>query len=203
MESGDGGWIRAEAGGEPDSREEPRLDEDDGWPATVAGPSAGLGAGPGARPGAGRRWGHGDVPGFSAWVAAAAAVAASAAGVAVGFFLIRGAPSASAFTGAAPGVSAPPAVPVPVPVPVRAGQLRVALTGRVLAVSATSITIAGAGPSVTAAVTTGTRVTGRAHGVKGIKAGDHVAAQLAGTSAELTGTATHLTALAIQDLAGA
>jgi hypothetical protein len=70
---------------------------------------------------------------------------------------------------------------------------------------------------VTAAVTTGTRVTGRAHGVGGIKAGDHIAAQLAGTAAELTGTAAeltgttaelagtaaHLTALAIQDLAGA
>jgi hypothetical protein len=191
MESGDGGWIRAEADREPDSGEEPRLDEDDGWPATVAGPSVGSAAG--------RRWGRGGVPGFSAWVTAAAAVAAAAAGVAFGFVLIRGTPSASVFTGAAPDVSASP----PVSVPARAGQLRVALTGRVLAVSGTSITIGGAGPPVTAAVTTGTRVTGRAHGVGGIKAGDQVAAQLAGTAAELTGTAAHLTALAIQDLAGA
>lgn len=194
MESGDGGWIRAEAHGEPDSGEEPRSDEDDGWPATLAGPSAG----PSAGPAAGRRWGHRGVPGFSAWVAAAAAVTAAAAGVAVGFFLISGAPSASVFTGAAPGVSASPSVSVPA----RAGQLRVALTGRVLAVSGTSITIGGAGPSVTAAITTGTRVTGRAHGVGGIKGGDYVAAQLAGTAAELAGTATHLTALAIHDLAG-
>jgi hypothetical protein len=142
MESGDGGWIRAEADGEPDLGEEPRLDEDDGWPATVAGPSAGPSAGPAAWPAAGRCWGHGGVPGFSAWVTAAAAVAAAGAGVAVGFFLIRGAPSASAFTGAAPGVSASPLVSVPA----RADQLRVALTGRVLAVSGTSITIGGAGP---------------------------------------------------------
>jgi hypothetical protein len=32
--------------------------------------------------------GHGGVPGFSAWVAAAVAVVAAAAGVAAGFFLI-------------------------------------------------------------------------------------------------------------------
>ena len=66
------------------------------------------------------------------------------------------------------------------------------LTGRVLAVSRTSITIGGAGPSVTAAVTSATTITGSVHGIGGVKAGDQV-------SAQLTGTATHLTATAIQD----
>jgi hypothetical protein len=73
MESGDGGWIRAEAAW-PDGGSGPG--GDDGWPATVTEPSAG------------KRWGRGGVPGFSAWIAVAIAMVAAAAGVAVGLFVI-------------------------------------------------------------------------------------------------------------------
>ena len=219
MESGDGGWIRAEVA-QPDEDEgldeDFELDGEDGWPedewlehgwpgygwpehgwpgygwpghgwSAAAEPAAG----PSAWPSTGTRWGHGGIPGFSAWVAAAVAVVAAAAGVAAGLFLITGTPSASTVAGAAPSASAASA-----PASARPAQLQVALTGRVLAVSRTSITIGGEGPPVTAAVTGATTVTGRAHGIGGVKAGDQV-------SAQLTGTATHLTATAIQDLASA
>jgi hypothetical protein len=197
MDSGDGGWIRAEAT-QPDEDEEyevrsaggegpgrgPGLDGDDGWPSArhLPGPSTG----PSTGSLTGKRWGHGGVPGFSAWVAAAVAVVAAAAGVAAALFVIRGTPSATAVTGSALSASAS----------ARPAQLQIALTGRVLAVSRTSITIGGAGPSVTAAVTGATTITGRAHSIGGVKAGDEV-------SAQLTGTAARLTATAIQDLASA
>jgi hypothetical protein len=226
MESGDGGWIWPEAaqpdgergvrsaGGE-DLDGDWELDEEDGWPeddwpedgwsqngwphhgwahdgwprdgwpeygwpATTA---AGFTPGSAAGPPAGRRWGHGGVPGFSAWVAVAVAAAAATAGVAVGLFLVSG---------------TPPTAPSPFSASATAGsgQLQVAISGRVLAVSRTSITIGGAGPSVTAAVTGATTITGRAHSIGGVKDGDQV-------SAQLTGTAAHLTATAIADLAGA
>jgi hypothetical protein len=127
-------------------------------------------------------------------VAAAVAVVAAAAGVAAGLFLIRGTPPASAVAGTAPSASAPPAPSASAAA--RPAQLQIALTGRVLAVSRTSITIGGEGPSVTAAVTGATTITGRAYGIGGVKAGDEV-------SAQLTGTADRLTATAIQDLASA
>jgi hypothetical protein len=127
-------------------------------------------------------------------VAAAVAVVAATAGVAVGLFLIGDPSPASAVAGAAP--SAPASASASAPASARPAQLRVAVTGRVLAVSRTSITIGGAGPSVTAAVTAATTVTGRAHGIGGVKAGDQV-------SAQLTGTAAHLTATAIADPASA
>jgi hypothetical protein len=82
MESGDGGWIRAGAT-QPGGDDGSPGDEwtEDGWPTAAA-------AEPAAGPLTGKRWGHGGVPGFSAWVAAAVAVVAAAAGVAAGFFLI-------------------------------------------------------------------------------------------------------------------
>jgi hypothetical protein len=77
MKSVGGGWIHA---GETQSDEnaEYQARSADGWPAVVAGPSAG------------KRWGHGGIPEFSAWVAAAVAVAAAAAGVVVGFLMVKG-----------------------------------------------------------------------------------------------------------------
>ena len=81
MESGDGGWIRAEVHGE-NPGEEPGRGEDDGWPARIAGPATGCSAG--------KRWGHRGIPGFSAWAVAAVAAAAVAAGIVVGFFLVKG-----------------------------------------------------------------------------------------------------------------
>ena len=50
--------------------------------------------------------------------------------------------------------------------------------GTVTAVSGTSITIGGPGHTITATVTSATRVTGKVAGLGGIKVGDHVSAQL-------------------------
>jgi hypothetical protein len=167
-------------------------------------------------PETGKRWGHGGVPGFSVRAAAAVAVLAAAAGVAVGLLLVRGTPAASPAGPATPGASAPGATApggttpggttapggggtnlpaLPGPGGNGNGQMRIILTGRVLAVSATSITIGGNGPSVTAAVTGATKITGKARGIAGVKAGDQVAAQVGGTPG-------HLTAIAIRDPAG-
>jgi hypothetical protein len=149
----------------------------------------------------GKRWGRGGVPGFSVWMAAAVAVLAAAAGVGAGL-LIKGTPTASAAGAATPSATAPggtapggsgasmPALPGPAEN--GNGQVQIILTGRVQAVSATSITIGGSGPSVTAAVTSATKVTGAVRGIAGVKAGDRVAAQVSGTPG-------HLVATAIQD----
>jgi hypothetical protein len=181
---------------------------DDVWPvderpggaqpgeAQPGGPQPGEAQPGGAQPGgAGDSRGHGGAPGFSVRVAAAVAVLAAAAGVAAGLFLVKGTPASMA-GGATPSVSSPagstglPALPG-----LSAngnGQLQMVLTGRVLAVSGTSITIGGDGPSVTAAVTGATTITGTVHGIGGVKVGNEV-------SAQITGTAGHLTATAIQD----
>jgi hypothetical protein len=96
--------------------------------------------------------------------------------------------------GAAPGGGArnllPPgtgggAIPTPGP-----GQLlHLEIGGKVTAVSATSITLGARGQSVTAAVTTSTTVTGKVHGIGGVKVGDLVSAQITGTDGKLTATA--------------
>ena len=212
MKSDDGEWIRAEAdrqGPAEADRQGPagadrqgpagadgRPDEEwpaHGWSAAYLAPAAGSASGPATGSAAGKRWGHGGIPGFSGWVAAAVAVVAAAAGVVVGLCLIRGTPSASAVGGAAPSASAEaPSAPASAGA---GGELRILLTGRVLAISRTSITIGGAGPSVTAAVTSATTVTGRVrgisgvHGIGGVKGGDEVSAQLTGTVGKLVATA--------------
>jgi hypothetical protein len=162
-----------------------------------------------------RGWRHGGVPGFSGfsvWMAVAVAVVAGVAGVAAGFFLTRGAPVASAdggVFGSTPSVSASASGPASGPASTGSGagpqnlpglpgsgngngQLRILLTGRVLAVSATSVTIGGAGPSVTASVTSTTKLTGHVHGLGGVKVGDEIAAQI-------TGTPSHLVITTLQD----
>jgi hypothetical protein len=160
--------------------------EDNGWPT-----------------GNGKRRGRGGVWRFSGWLAAAVAVVAATVGVAAGFFLVRGAPVASAAGGATSAAPAPASsgngagLPTLPGLPGNAGgngngQLRMLLTGRVLAVSGTSITIGGTGPSVTAAITSATRITGRAHGIGGVKVGDEVATQI-------TGTPSHLVTITLQD----
>ncbi|HEU5389526.1 MAG TPA: hypothetical protein VFV73_26875 [Streptosporangiaceae bacterium] len=187
-------------GAEAEGDAEDEADEDDwpgdNWPGDNW---------PGDDPGG---WGHGGIPGFSARMAVAVAVVAAAAGVAVGFLLTREAPVASAAGRAMPGVTAPTSAPPSVPpstgsgagpaalprLPGNAGgngdeHLRMLLTGRVLAVSRTSVTIGGAGPSVTASVTSTTRLTGRVHGPSGVKVGDEVAAQISGTPSHLAITA--------------
>ena len=139
-------------------------------------------------------------PGFSVWAAAIVALLAAAAGVATSLFLVAGTPAASTASGATPSASAPAGSSAGLPgLPGLSGngngQLRMALTGRVLAVSGTAITIGGEGPSVTAAVTGATTITGTVRRIGGVKVGDEVPAQI-------TGTASRLTATAIQDPAG-
>jgi hypothetical protein len=185
------GEARPEGGWPGPDEDEP----DDEWPADEWPPGP-----PGPPPGTGTRWGHGGVPGFSVWVAAAVAVLAAAAGVAVGLLLIDGTPTASTAGAATPGASASGSAGSAgsgASLPARPGaagngKLQIILVGRVLAVSATSITIGGDGGPVTAAITSATKVTGTARGMAGVKAGDEVAAQLSGTPG-------HLTAAAIQD----
>jgi hypothetical protein len=117
------------------------------------------------------------------------AVLAAVAGVAAGVLLVRG----TATAGAAPGStgSAPAGGGAGLPVlPGLSGngdgRLRIMLTGRVLAVSAKSITIGGNGPAVTAAITGATEITGKAGG---IRVGDEVSAKITGTGSDLTATA--------------
>ena len=179
---GDGGWPDD---GWPHDRSPHDRWPDGGWPDGGWPAAARLAA-------AGKDRGHGGVPGFSVRTAVAVALLAAVAGVAAGLFLIRGIPAASVAGGRAPGAVTPSGLTPSGLAPSGNGQLRMVLTGRVLAVSRTSITIGGAGPSVTAAVTSATTVTGPARGIGGVKAGDEV-------SAQITGTASHLVATAIQD----
>ena len=58
--------------------------------------------------------------------------------------------------------------------------------GTVTAVSRTSITIGGPGHTITARVTSATRVTGKVAGLGGIKIGDHVSAQLTQHGGQVT-----------------
>lgn len=73
------------------------------------------------------------------------------------------------------------------------GGLMYMLSGRVSAISSTSITLAGNGPSVTAALTGSTRFSGDITGAAGIKVGDQVTAQVSGRSSS------KLVVTAIQD----
>jgi hypothetical protein len=52
------------------------------------------------------------------------------------------------------------------------------LAGKVLKVSATSITIGGPGRSLTAGITSATRFGGKVSGISGVKVGDEVSAQV-------------------------
>jgi len=144
-----------------------------------------------------------------------AAVAVAGATIGVAAVLIVGAGTGStAATGApaSPGPASPapaqgggshgadPYGGVPSALPPLSGTgagLQVMLGGRVTAVSATSITIGGRGPSVTAKITKATRFTGNVHSVTGVKVGDQVSAVLSGASAS------SLTATTIQDLGAA
>jgi hypothetical protein len=52
------------------------------------------------------------------------------------------------------------------------------LVGRLLKVSAASITVGGPGHTITAAVTSSTRISGKVSAISGLKAGDQVSAQI-------------------------
>jgi hypothetical protein len=69
-----------------------------------------------------------------------------------------------------------------------AGHLQALIVGKVTAVSSTSITLAGQGNSITAAITHATKVSGKATSISGVKVGDQVLAQLTGTGGTFTAT---------------
>jgi hypothetical protein len=123
----------------------------------------------------------------------AVAVLAAAAGVGIVLAFTGssgGAPSAASPSSLAPGSSASPAAPgqrggvLP-----GGGAATLFLVGTVTAVSATSITIEGAGPAVTATVTPSTRVSGRVASISGIRVGDQVSALITRNGGRTTATA--------------
>jgi hypothetical protein len=63
------------------------------------------------------------------------------------------------------------------------------IMGKVTAVSGTSITIGGPTHTVTTAVISATRVTGRVSGISGVRVGDHVSAQISQSGGRATATA--------------
>jgi hypothetical protein len=106
------------------------------------------------------------------------AVVAAAAGAAIGLAVKDLAPAAPSapLTGGGQHAGIGAGGPAGQPPPGATGMLM--LVGKVRAVSATSITI-GAGPqTVTAQITSSTRVTGRVTSIAGVRVGDMVAAQI-------------------------
>lgn len=108
------------------------------------------------------------------------AVVALAAGAGLALAITRGpgnSPSPSTAPGSQPSLAAPGGNSGGGPVPGGAvGQAFVA--GPVQKVSSTSITIGGPGRSMTAAITSATRVTGKVTSIGAVRAGDDVSAQI-------------------------
>ena len=171
---------------------------DDDWHDDVIWPAA---TGPGipwagavGPPHAGRQGRPGRPRGPLASLIVVAVLAAGAgAGLTIALTGQSGTPAAATSTpgpgrtsGQVPG-GASGGVPGGAPGGGQAGQMLV--IGTVTAVSPTSITIGGAGPSVIAAVTGSTRVTGRVHSISGIKVGDQVSAQLTQSGGRVTAVA--------------
>jgi hypothetical protein len=69
------------------------------------------------------------------------------------------------------------------------GTIQTFVGGKVLAVSGTSITIGGPDHTVTAAVTSSTRITGRAGSIRAVKVGDQVTAQITQSGGRAVATA--------------
>jgi hypothetical protein len=212
------GWPGGQGGpGWPGGRGELDDDDwaDDDWPGDVVWPAdtdqgvpwagdegvAWAGDGGAARAGeAGRGPDRGRDGWFGrvGWLAAVAVVAAVAgAGLTVGLTRAPTTPTAAASSPATltPGGSGGGSAGAgggAVPVPNGGSEVsHIEMIGTVTAVSATSITIGGQGLSVTATVTSATRVTGRVGSIQQIRVGDQV-------SAEMTQSGSKVTAVAIQ-----
>jgi hypothetical protein len=69
------------------------------------------------------------------------------------------------------------------------GTIQTFVGGKVLAVSGTSITIGGPNHTVTAAITSSTRITGRVSSIRSVKVGDLVTAQITQSGGRATVTA--------------
>lgn len=125
-------------------------------------------------------------------LAVAVLAAAAGAGLVLAFTGSSGGPAAAGSPGRSPRSLAPGSQVSPGQrggVLPGGGAATLFLVGTVTAVSSTSITIAGAGPAVTAAVTSSTRVSGRVASISGIKVGDHVSALISQNGGRATATA--------------
>lgn len=162
-----------------------------GWPGDHGQQSHGR---TGRLPGTGGRSGKRGGP-LASLVAVAVLAAGAGAGLAIAVTGPSGTPAAatSPSPGRASGVlPGGPAGGVPggtSGVPGGGQPAQIFVIGTVTAVSATSITIGGNGPPVTAAVTGSTRVTGRVSSIAGIKVGDRVSAQVSQSGGRMTATA--------------
>ena len=140
------------------------------------------------------RGGGGGVPGRRVLALAVVAVVALAAGAGAALILNQGPsaagsspPSSAAPSSAAPGGNTGGGV-----LPGSGGgggNVQMFVGGKVLAVSGTSITIGGPDHTVTAAVTSSTRVTGRVSSIRSVKVGDMVTAQITQSGGQATVTA--------------
>jgi hypothetical protein len=200
----------AAAGAEGAGADSDEEDLEDFWdePASPAGMPAQAGQFGGGRFGGGRfggdRRGAGWLRGHPGWLTAAVAFVAAAIGIAVGLAFLRVPSSAAA---ASPAATASPAAPSAIAPATGgsgggngglsalpplsgngSGDLQMTLMGTVLAISDRSITIGGAGPLVTAAITSATKFTGSVTQASGIKVGAEVAAEITGTGATLSVT---------------
>jgi hypothetical protein len=192
-------WHVAPAVGEDGAageagKADPVLDDDlddELWAAPADGGLA-VGRQGGAAPGGPVR--RGVFGGNSTWATVVVAVLAAAMGVAVGLAFLRSpgpAGAAASPGGGSPASSAPAELGPPSG---NGGYQQLQIIGTVTAVSRSSITIGGNGPSITGTFTGTTKFTGSAAGAADIKVGDQVAATL-------TGSLTNLTVTTIQDLA--
>ncbi len=208
-EPGGAGWPGESGPGERAGGDEWPDDlwpDDDGPAGQSGGPAGGGGAGeprpvavnPAGGPGNGvpRRPVR---PGVLAMIALGAA--AAGAGIVLGVVDLSSSPSAtsaapvgqpSQLSPVLPGGSSQPGGKGALPGSVPGGTAMIFVIGKVTAVSGTSITIGGPAHSVTAAVTDSTRVTGKVSGIRGVKAGDQV-------SAQITQSGGRSSAIAIQD----
>jgi hypothetical protein len=176
-------------------------DDDDGaagdpWPAAT--PPGWPGNGPGGAPGGGppKRWLR---PASLVAVALVAIVAGAAIALGEQVFASSPAPSASgsqpsSLGPAQPGGNGQPAGGGQVGPGGQAGpgggfpggQGQAFVIGKVLKVSATSLTIGGPGRSITAGITSATRVSGKVSAIAGIKVGDQVSAQITESGGKAT-----------------
>jgi hypothetical protein len=177
------GWpdrgSRTGYGDWPDDEDWPGDDQPDDYVTGLPWPAAQLPRpaepGPGIGPGSRLRQVLGPL-------VVAVLAAAAGAGLALAFTGSSGSPSAAG-SSSSPGYVSPGGSANPGGsgqntggAPPGGGVATLFLVGRVTAVSATSITIAGAGPTVTAAVTPSTRISGRVSSIREIRVGDQVSA---------------------------
>jgi hypothetical protein len=161
------------ASGEPP--DEPDPDWPDDWPDDDQGDAARTAPAPDGRGGGG-----GGPPRRRLLALAAVAAVALAAGAGIALAVGRSHAPAPGTAASRPPLAAPGGNGSGGALPGGGGggTIQMLVGGRVLAVSGTSITIGGPDHTVTAAVTSSTRITGRVSSIRSVRAGDMVTAQI-------------------------